>query len=258
MTWGPFDLTGRAAIVTGAAMGIGFACATRLAEAGADVVLADIDGDALEPAAARISGSVSSVRVDVADPDAPAAMVEHCVGRFGRLDVLVNNAGIFPWSPLTTLTGDLLQRVLAVNVVGVMMATQAAANRMIGQGGGGVIVNLASPEAFKPSTVGMVAYGTAKGAVVSFTRHAALELAPHGIRVVAVAPGAVPTEGVRRSLRHITPEQRASMSGWQSRLPLGRFTQPDEIATVVAFLASDAAAMVTGDTVLADGGALLS
>jgi 2-dehydro-3-deoxy-D-gluconate 5-dehydrogenase len=196
--------------------------------------------------------------VDVTDPEQVEAMVARCVERFGSIDVLVNNAGIFPAMPITQITTEFIQRVMRVNVEGTIMATRAAAAQMIEAGAGGSIVNVASRDAFQPYSEGLAVYGASKGAIVTFTKHAALELAKHQIRVSAVAPGSVSTEGVERAFRGLSAEQRQRIADeLLARQPLGRMSLPDDIATVVAFLASPAAGFITGDTVLADGGALL-
>ena len=265
MGWGPFDLTGKAAIVTGAAMGIGFGCARLLRQAGADVLIADLDADAAVDAEKRLAdsdgeGRIATVTVDVGDPSAVDAMVDRCVQEFGSLDVLVNNAGIYPVCPIVDLTPELLRRILRVNVEGVILATRAAAIRMIDQGSGGAVVNIASMDAFHPSFAGLATYGASKGAVVSFTKHAAAELGGHKIRINAIAPGAIATEGGVRAAQAggASLDDLAQMSAAiLSRLPMGRGGEPDDIAKVAVFLASDAADFVTGVTILADGGALL-
>lgn len=152
MTWGPFDLTGKAAVVTGAAMGIGFGDGTRFREAGADVVVADIDGAAAERALERLAavagpGRTVAVRADVSDPASATAAVAAAVDAFGRLDLLVNNAGIYPVATLPDLTPELIARILNVNVAGVLLMTQAAATAMTD---GGAIINIASMDALHP------------------------------------------------------------------------------------------------------------
>ena len=261
MGWGPFDLTGKAAIVTGGARGIGFGCCMRLREAGASVLVADVD--AAQDATSRLGempgvGALQAMTVDVTDPDRVDQMADMCVESFGSLDVLVNNAAIYPARPVTEVSVTFVRRVLQLNVESVIMATRAAANRMIALGNGGSIINLASRDAFQPYSVGLSVYGASKGAIVAFTKHAALELAPHGIRVTAVAPGSVSTEGVERAFGGLAQELRTELeAALLARQPLGRMGRPDDIATVVAFLASPASGFITGDTVLADGGALL-
>jgi 2-deoxy-D-gluconate 3-dehydrogenase len=266
MSWGPFDLTGKSAIVTGGAMGIGFGCARRFREAGANVLVADLDLDAAEGARKRLldlpgEGKVATCQVDVADVDGLEAMIRTCVDELGSFDVLVNNAGIYPMAPLTEITPELIRTVMRVNVEGVILSTAAAARHLVAQGTGGAIINIASMDGFHPTFTGLSTYGASKGAVVSFTKHAALELGPHGIRVNAIAPGSVSTEGAAKVVAASGMAESdvvAAGEAMNARTPLGRTALPDDIATVALFLASDAARYMTGTTVLADGGYLLS
>ncbi len=265
MTWGPFDLTGRSAVVTGAAMGIGFGIASRFREAGADVVVADIDAAAADRAIERLRevegvGRTVAVRADVSDPASAKAAIAAAVDNFGRVDILVNNAGIYPVSMLADLTPELITRILSVNVAGVMLMTQAAAAAM-STSGGGVVVNIASMDALHPSFPGLSTYGASKGAVVAMTKHHALELAPNKIRVNAIAPGGIWTEGAAASSAGggLTEEERLAIEvAMIAKTPVGRFGTPDDIAKVALFLASSAADYMTGETVLVDGGVLLS
>ena len=260
--WGPFDLKGKVVAVTGGAMGIGLGICRRAAEAGASVLLADLDGGAAEASARAVGESVSALQLDVASDGAGERLVEACVQRFGGLDVLVNNAGIFPSSPALQMSGEFFDRVLRVNVRGLAFCSQAAARRMVAQGRGGAVVNVGSIDSLRPSQVGLAAYDTSKGAVLMFTRSLALELAPHGIRVNAVLPGAVRTEGTSRPIPGMgaTAEQmEAFLSNFaRTRVPMGRVGTPDDIATTVVFLASDAARYVTGAHLVVDGGTLLT
>lgn len=265
MTWGPFDLTGRSAVVTGGAMGIGFGIASRFREAGADVVVADINAAAADAAIERLRavpgvGRTVAVRVDVSDPESAKAAIDAAVRELGRVDILVNNAGIYPMSSLADLTPALIQRILSVNVAGVLLMTQAAAGAMTATGGGAVI-NIASMDAFHPSFVGLSTYGASKGAVVAMTKHHALELAPHKIRVNAIAPGGIWTEGAAASSGDggLSEADRLAIEvAMIAKTPVGRFGTPDDIAKVAVFLASSAADYMTGETVLVDGGVLLS
>ena len=254
-TWGPFDLTGKAALVTGAARGIGFACACRLREAGADVLLVDVDADAAAVAREHLvawsaPGGVAVQALDVAGPGTADSAVQGCVDAFGSLDVLVNNAGIYPLARFGEITPEHIQRVLAVNVEGLILMTQAAALQMTDQGRGGAIVNLASVGALRGLTPGHLTYGASKGAVISFTRRAAGALGSDGIRVNAIAPGAIDTSGVLGlGGDNVLPDGL--------RVPLSRMGTPDDIATVAVFLASDAARYVNGVTIVVDGGLLV-
>lgn len=257
-------LSGKAAIVTGGAMGIGFGIVKRFAEEGADVILADLDGAAAEAAAAKLAGKpgrVLAVQIDVAREDAGAVLVAKAVEAFGKIDVLVNNAGIYPQVPMLRMEPALFDRVYQVNLKGLAFVSKAAAARMIEQGGGGKIINIASIDSFHPSMVGLAAYDASKGGVLMFTKSLALELGPHGITVNGIAPGAIQTEGVAKPLEGsgLTPEQmRQMLASFTARIPLGRMGMPDDIAKVAVFLASSDADYMTGEMVVVDGGMLLS
>lgn len=248
------DLGGRSAIVTGGAMGIGLGIARRLHEAGASVVIADLDPDAAERVAeellAKRGGSAVSVRVDVSDPDDVERMVDAAVEAFGGIDVLVNNAGIFPIVPLSELDLDTFQRVLGVNLTGLYLCTKAASARMIAQGRGGRIVNVTSIDALHPSMVGLSHYDASKHGAWGFTKNVALELAPHDIRVNAIAPGGIRTPGVGDL-------DEETMKGFEAMVPMGRMGEADEIGRVALFLASELSSYMTGAQVVVDGGRLL-
>ena len=259
-----FDLTGQVAVVTGAGSGIGQACAARLAQVGAKVLCADIDpGSAkvtaagLEAAGWTAAGAVTDVRVE-ADAERTAA---DAVDRWGRVDVVVNAAGVFPPSPAFETSAEFWDNVHAINVKGTFLTSQACARRMAAGGQGGRIVNLASKSAYQPSK-GLVHYSSTKGAVVSMTKALALEWAPYGIRVNAVAPGAVKTAGTQQVAgRMVTDQPRSAdeiRAAHLARCPLGRQAEPDEMARIILFLATDASSYITGSTVIADGGFMLS
>jgi 2-deoxy-D-gluconate 3-dehydrogenase len=256
-------LDGRRAIVTGGAMGIGFAIARRLAEAGASMTIADVDEQAAARAVDRLrreGWSADAVQVDVRISAAVERMIEAAATTDG-IDILVNNAGIYPARPVQQMTEDEWDRVLGVNLKGTFLCSRAAAERMIAQGRGGVIINMASVNAVHPSYVGLAHYDASKGGVLSFTRSHALELAPHGIRVVAIAPGAVSSEGAQASIAAMTTPDRDQdqiTRAYLAKVPLGRIGEPDDIARVALFLASDAAAYITGSVVFVEGGRLLS
>ncbi len=250
-------LDGKTAIVTGAAMGIGRSIAERLHEAGADVVVSDLDGQEAARVAAgleeRRPGSSLAVQADVADADAVRALVEAAAERFGAIDVLVNNAGIFPFVPLADMGEDDFMRVIDVNLRGVYLCTKAVADRMVAQGSGGGIINITSIDALHPSAVGLAHYDASKHGVWGFTKNVARELAPHGIRVNAIAPGGVITPGVQA-----VQGEDLDVEAMAAGVPLGRFADPDEIGRVAVFLASELASYMTGSQVVVDGGLLLT
>ncbi|MGI9029021.1 MAG: SDR family NAD(P)-dependent oxidoreductase [Ilumatobacteraceae bacterium] len=247
-----FSLAGRAAVVTGGGRGIGAATVRRLAEAGASVVAGDLDVAAVEKVAADVAGNVIAAPVDVADTASLGALADRAVAEFGRLDVWVNNAGIYPTTgPAIDVTDDFIDRMLQVNVRGTFAGAREAAKRMTA---GGVIVNLASTAGFR-AAAGISAYVASKHAVVGLTKNLAIELAPMGIRVVGVAPGVIDTPGVQEQLAPLKAAGLDVAAG-MTRTLLGRAGQPDDVARVITFLASDLAAWITGDVVAVDAGAL--
>jgi 2-deoxy-D-gluconate 3-dehydrogenase len=256
------SLDGKAALVTGAAQGFGFACARRLADAGAAVVLADVREDRLEAAAARLrdAGAQAVATVaDVSEAEGARRLVDATVDRFGRLDVLVNNAGVFSNFRLEHMEPPEFQRILAVNVGGTFLCTKAAAAQMRAQGSGGSIVNVSSIDAVHPSGMGLSHYGTSKHAIWGFTKTMALELGPDRIRVNAVAPGPSLTEGAVEFVRAGAPEGidvEAQWGAYEERIPLRRLCDPDDVGRVCLFLSSDLASYVSGAQVVVDGGLL--
>ncbi|MEO7371237.1 MAG: SDR family oxidoreductase [Ilumatobacteraceae bacterium] len=247
-------------------MGIGYGIAARCREAGASVFIADIDGRAIEGAIQRLAavespGSISYAEVDISEFDAAHEVTARCVDDLGGVHVLVNNAGIYPISRISDLEPDALDRIMQVNVHGVVYMTKAFAAQVQRQGTGGSIVNLASMEAFHPSFAGLSAYAASKGAVVAMTKHAALELSSLRIRVNAIAPGAIVTEGSMNTSAGgglTEPQRQALAEAMIAKIPVGRLGAPDDIATVAVFLASNASGYVTGQTLLTDGGLLLT
>lgn len=265
MTNDAFTIEGKNVIVTGGAMGIGFGIAKRFAVGGANVLIADLDEKAARRAADAIKppcGKVAVLGVDVGEDGAGAAMVNRAIEAFGGVDVLVNNAGIFPMVPLLKMTSDLFDRVMRVNLRGLALASKAAAQHMVTQGRGGAIVNIGSVDSVHPSMVGLAAYDSSKGAVLMFTRSLALELAPHRIRVNSVLPGGVETEGTQKPMEGsgMTEVQLKAFKDdfVKRRVPMGRMGSPDDIATAVQFLVSPAAAYITGASLVVDGGMLLT
>ena len=260
--WGPFDLAGKNCVVTGGAMGIGFGIAKRLVEAGANVLLVDLAGNAAEEAARKLvgrSGGAAAMQADVTVEGIGERIVGKCVELFGSINVLVNNAGIYPISPVLQMTPDLLDKVYKINLRGLVFISKAAAARMVEQGKGGKIINIASIDAFHPSSVGLAAYDASKGGVVMFTKSLALELGPHAITVNSIAPGGIQTEGSARSLVGLTEAQTKEMlKAFASKIPLRRMGTPDDIGKVAVFLSSSASDYMTGATVIVDGGVLLA
>ena len=258
-----WNLDGRVAIVTGAARGFGAAIARRVAEAGATVVVADVREAEAESAAARITAETGRVcegrAVDIADEDSVEALFAAAESRHGAIDVLVNNAGVFSNYYVRDMPAEEWSRIIAVNVTGTFLCSRAAASSMIRRGKG-VIVNIASVDALSPSAEGMVHYTTSKHAIAGFTKSLAMELAPSGVRVNAVCPGASITEGAMALISAGAPEGidvEAQWDGIVARTPLGRLCDPDEIGRAVVFLASDMASFVTGVLLPVDGGILV-
>jgi 2-dehydro-3-deoxy-D-gluconate 5-dehydrogenase len=253
-------LDGKVALVTGAAQGFGFACADRLADAGAAVLLADRRGDRLEAAADRLQsagGRVAWALGDVADPGDAEQLVTKAVEAFGRLDVLVNNAGVFSNFLLESLTYEEFRRIQAVNVDGVFLCSKAAAARMREQDEGGAIVTISSIDAIRPSGAGLLHYGASKHAIAGITKSLSIELGPDRIRVNAILPGPAMTEGAREFVERGSPEGIDTSAMWAAYpplIPLRRLTEPDEVGRVAVFLASELAAGINGALIVVDGG----
>jgi NAD(P)-dependent dehydrogenase (short-subunit alcohol dehydrogenase family) len=242
------SLSGRHALVTGGARGIGRAIAARFAEAGADVVLADVRQSEAETVAseiaARFGRRVVAIEADVTHPDTVAALVDQAETRLGPLDIWVNNAGIYPSRPLLEIPVDEWDDVMNLNVRGVFLCTREIGRRWVAQGRGGVIVNINSMGAFKTGH-----------AVVGLTKTAAVELGPHGIRVLGVAPSMTQTEGRRDFLASVNaPGMDEFVAEMERRTPLGRIAVPDDVARVVLFCASDLSMLMTGSTLMVDAG----
>ncbi|HQR21669.1 MAG TPA: SDR family NAD(P)-dependent oxidoreductase [Burkholderiaceae bacterium] len=253
------NLADRVAVITGAAQGIGAACARIFAEQGARVVIGDVNevgAAALAKEIAAAGGYAMARRADVGARADCEALVEHAVSHFGRLDVLVNNAGIVHAADFLDLTEEDFDRVLRINLKGAFLCAQAAARQMIAQdarpdGNRGVIVNVSSVNAVL-AIANQVPYTVSKGGLNQLTKVMALALAPRGVRVMGVGPGSIATEMLKTAV--LTNE--AARSRILSRTPLGRLGEPDEIARTVAFLASDDASYLTGTTLYPDGGRL--
>jgi NAD(P)-dependent dehydrogenase (short-subunit alcohol dehydrogenase family) len=237
-------LAGKIALVTGGLSGIGEATAQRMVEEGATVIAADVSASTDELGA----GTLLPLRMDVADPDSVAAAIGAVVARFGRLDCLVNSAGIGKDIPFLDTPLETFDRILAVNLRGTFIVGQAAARAMRGTGGG-AIVNIASVSGMT-GNVGRSAYGASKGGVVLLSRVMAVDLAADGIRVNVLAPGPVETPMV------VQMHSTALRERWMKRIPLGRYGQPEEMASAAAFLCSDEASFITGHVLAVDGGFL--
>jgi 2-dehydro-3-deoxy-D-gluconate 5-dehydrogenase len=254
------DLTGKAAIVTGGAVGIGLGITRRLAEAGASVLIADIDAEQAARAAKELGEEglrVESTAADVSVESDVHAIVDTALRLFGGIDILVNNAGIYPSVPLGELEAATFDRVVAVNLRGVYLLTRQVAEQLKAQGRGGHIVNVTSIDALHPSMVGLAAYDATKHGVWGLTKNVALELAPYGIQVNAVAPGGITTPGTQAGTGAEGETDPATIEAFLDTLPMRRMGEPDEIGKVVLFLASDMASYMTGSQVVVDGGALL-
>jgi glucose 1-dehydrogenase len=252
-------LNGRLTLVTGASRGIGRAVAQRFAAEGATVAINHWkDGEAADACLAmlRQAGAAPArahrvEEADVADANAVAAMVDRVVAAWGRLDILVNNAGIQSETPGDGFDDAALERILAVNLTGAARCAREAIRHFLSRPGGGVIINTSSVHEIVPKP-GFLAYSIAKGGLGNLTRTLALEFASRGIRVNAVGPGATITD-----LNRAWTEDAAKRAAVESHIPMGRAAAPEELAPVFAFLASDEASYVTGQTLYACGGITL-
>jgi len=246
-------LRGRRAIITGAARGIGLACAQRFVAEGAAVLLVDMDAEAGAAVAADLIGQGARAAFHAADlsrPDAIAGIVEAASATFGGVDILVNNAGVAPMADFFELSQAEFDRVMMINLRAPFLLTQAVAKRMRSQATPGAVVNLSSINAVLNGPTSL-SYCVSKGGLNQLTRNCAIALAPYGIRVNAVGPGTIVTDMAAKA--GLTGDQARPVL---ERTPMGRLGQAAEIAAVVTFLASDNASYVSGQTVYADGGRL--
>lgn len=251
------SLDGRVAVVTGGAQGLGKAIARRLAEAGASVLIGDLRHEQADTAAAAIAAATGSkviaARLDVTDTASIRNAADLAERELGSIGIWVNNAGLYPNVPLLEMTDDLWDQVMAVNLRGVAASCREAAQRMIGAARGGAIVNIVSTAGFAGVAPGVSAYVASKHGVRGLVRQLAIELAPHDIRVLGVAPTFCETEGNMAALAELPERVRSEISATLTS-KLGRVGVPDDIARVVLFAASDMAAFMTGSTLLADAG----
>jgi glucose 1-dehydrogenase len=246
------SLQGKVAIVTGGNSGIGKAIALGLAKAGANIAIDYVAHpeatEALEREIAALGDTAIGVEADVSSVRALQGLIDATVAKFGRVDIMVNNAGVETRTSVLDTTEDQYDKVLAINLKSAFFGTQIAAKQMLKQGGGGRIINITSVHEDWPMP-GNTAYCLAKGGMRMLTRTAGVELAPHGICVVGVGPGAVATP-----INLTTMQDPAQLAKLNAAIPLGRMAQPEEIANVVVFLAGDGASYLTATTIFADGG----
>lgn len=249
------SLQGKVAVVTGGSLGIGAGIVRRLAAEGVAVTL-DFhthsgEADAIAADIRGRGGRVLVVQADVSQVAGVRNLVERTVQQFGRLDIMVNNAGIEEPTPFTDVTEESWDRQIAVDLKGAYFGAQTAVKQMIAQGGGGVIINISSVHEDLPM-VGNSVYCAAKGGLRMLTRTLATELAKHRIRIVNIGPGAVATPINEATLND--PEKKAALLG---EIPLGRISEPEDVANAVAWLASDQASYITGATIFVDGGLMV-
>jgi 2-deoxy-D-gluconate 3-dehydrogenase len=258
-----FDLSGQVAVVTGAGAGIGKAIAMRLAEAGASVLITDVNvrnGAGVVDEIQRLRGKADFIEADSSQAASADAVIRFAAQRFGDLHILVNNAGIYSFRPSLEMTEDLWDRTIDINLKGVMFFSKAAAAYMIEKKHGGKIINIASIDAFRP-TGNLSHYDASKGGVVSLSRALGLELAPHGILINSIAPGGISTPGTASmaAASGMAPAQLKKMSkAYVQRLPVRRMGDPDDVAVAALFLASAASDYMVGSILVVDGGALIS
>lgn len=253
-------LDGKSAIVTGGAMGIGAGITYRLAEAGAKVMIVDLN----EAVAQKTSDDLVAkgwnckfMKADVSSEEDVKNVISTCVEEFDSVDILINNAGIYPPSPVAQMTEEEFEKVMHVNLRSVFLATKYA-SKVMKTRGGGKIINITSIDALHPSMVGLAHYDASKHGVWGFTKNSALELAQYNIQVNAIAPGGIMTPGVEALSGGTNSTSSDSTQRFIDKIPMHRMGTPDEIGTAVLFLASDMASYMTGSQIVVDGGALLT
>lgn len=246
------DFSGKVVVVTGSGSGLGQGIAIRFAEAGANVVVhyrrSASGAQAVVNRIVADGGRAVALQADVSQEEDVARLVQGTVEVFGRLDVLINNAGIYPLAGVLEMTPEQWDQVIATNLRSVFLCTQAAAKQMIAQGSGGAIINITSIEAENPAPHHSH-YNASKAGVLMYTRASAYELAAHNIRVNAVAPGLIWREGLEQAW----PD---GVARWLKAVPLGRLGLPEDVADACLFLASPAARWITGASLTVDGGVM--
>jgi len=253
-------LDGKCAIITGGAQGIGAAIANIFVEAGASIIIADLNADTAQKQVQKIissGGKAAFVKTDVSKISDIKNAVKFTIDTFGRVDILVNNAAIYPPSPVLETTVELWNQVMNINLFGSFFFAQEVAKWMTEHKQGGRIINIASVNAFKPGKI-FVHYDTSKAAVVMLTKSMAVGLAPFGIQVNAIAPGVIETEGLNAAFAAFGSQVGPVRTGQLAYIPFHREGHPDEMARVALFLASELSSYLTGAVVLADGGSVLA
>ena len=254
-------LSGKIALITGAARGIGKAIAERYSKEGAKVVIADLNQPGAQAVAAALGPNAVGVKLDITDQASIDAAMAQTVAKFGGLDILVNNAGLFDLAPIVEITRESYRRVYAVNVEGLLFMMQAGAKQMIAQGRGGKIINFAS-QAGRRGEALVAVYCSSKAAVISLTQSAGLDLIKHRINVNAIAPGVVDNEhwehvdAMFAKYENLKPGEKKRMVA--ASVPFGRMARPDEIGGLATFLASEDADYIVAQTYNIDGGNWMS
>jgi len=242
----------RIAIVTGAGQGIGRAIALAMAREGAALVIADLDeanAGAVGREIERVGGKASALYTDISNEGSVRGMIDHTLNEHGRVDILVNNAGIFPTSSVEEMAEEEWDRVIGTNLIGTFLCSRAVVSHLLTQRSGRII-SLTSGRAFQGARHG-AHYAASKAGIIAFSKSLALELAPYGITVNVICPGITDTAQPRG---HQTEEQIYAQG---QRIPLGRIGQPEDLAGLAIFLASDAAGFITGQTILVNGGGIM-
>src|SRR5580693_1397853 len=247
------DLTGKTAVVTGGGKGMGAGICRCLAGAGATVCVADIDDASAKSTAEALGGHANSLHLDMSDPASIAALAAEVVQRSGSLDIWVNNAGVYPMIPMFSDSVDLWDFTHDVNLRGVFVGSREAARQMIAAKRPGVIVNIASIAADRAGHVSLTAYAASKAGVKALTRSMAAALGPFGIRVAAVSPGVIETDGMAAQEQEMAAAG-ANTGNRAALIPLRRVGSPDDIGRAVLFMVSGLADFVTGTTLDVDGG----